>query len=118
MPRRRQQRFRSELSVRRPANERKQACAFNFRTGAVLYIAQTNTRHPIIAQDRADLAVPGEGDVVPGRELLDIIALRSEWTAAHHDHAPAGLGEHQGFLDRAITATDDNDILTSKKAAI
>ena len=70
------------------------------------------------AVDLGDLAVPGEGDVVPGRELLDIITLRSQWTAAHHDHAPAGLGEHQCFLDRAITATDDNDILTAKKAAI
>ena len=92
--------------------------AFDVRHHTVFHIAQANGANPAIAENRADLAVPHEADVLPRGELLDVVALRPQRAAANHDHAAAGLREHESLLDRTVTTTDDDDILVAKKSAI
>src|SRR5581483_10525129 len=68
--------------------------------------------------NRTYLAVPDEGDIVARRQPLYVVAFCLQWAAAHHDHTSAGPGEQQSLLQCAITAADDDNILTSKESPI
>ena len=113
------QRRRNECGVRRHADERKQADAFDVGDSCrPSRCAARTPETPSLPRMSLTSLSQTNVDVLARSELLDIVALCLQRTAAHHDHAPAGLGEHERLLHRAVAAADDDDILAAIKAAI